>query len=127
MNEQSKKKKYATGDWTALRSLHSLPHLRSLRVVLYDLHMSADDRSCAIIAETAMSLVDFGFSFRWRGSFGGIDEVSAFKSCCSFIEQLRKRIFALSEDEKPQCSVEKDCGGSVVWREWQYQGLTQTT
>ena len=79
---------FATGAWIALRFLRALPHLRSLRVVLYALHMSAGDPSCQIIAETAVWIVDFAFSFRRRGSFHGLDNESAFKRCCSFIEQL---------------------------------------
>ena len=112
---------FATGNWTALRSLRTLPHLRSLRVVLYTLYMSADDPSCQIIAETAMWIVDFAFSFRRCGSFCGLDNKSAFERCCSFIHQLRQTIFALSADEKPQCSLEKDGCGLIVWREQPYQ------
>jgi hypothetical protein len=112
---------FATGAWSALRSLRSLPHLRSLRVVLYTLYMSADDPSCQIIAETAVWIVDFAFSFRRRGSFCGLDNESAFKRCCSFIQQLRQMIFALSTDKKPECSVEKDGCGLIVWREQPYQ------
>jgi hypothetical protein len=92
-------KSYATGNWAALRSLRSLPHLRSLRVVLYEVHMSADDPNCQIIAETAMWFVDFAFSFRRRGYFDDLDNKSAFKRCCSFIKELRQRISALSWNE----------------------------
>ena len=117
---------YASGNWTALRSLRSLPHLRSLRVVMYELHMSADDPSCQIIAEAAVWFVDFSFSFRRRGSFDDLDSPSAFKRCCSFIEQLRRKIFALSGDAKPHCSVEKDGCGLIVWRKQRYQDPTQS-
>lgn len=117
---------YITGNWTALRSLRLLPHLRSLRVVLIDLHMSPGDPSCQIIAETAMSLVDFSFSFRQESEFHGLDVDSAFTRCCSFIEELRRRIFDLSWDEKPECSVEKDGCGLIVWRNQKYPGPIQT-
>jgi hypothetical protein len=117
---------YATGNWTALRSLHALPRLQSLRVVLYDSHMSGDDPYCEIIAETAVWFANFSFSFRRRGYFCGIDDKTAFQRCCSFIEQLRRKIFALSVDEKPECSVEKDGCGLIVWRQQRYQGPTQT-
>ena len=117
---------YITGNWTALRSLRVLPHLRSLRVVLIDLHMSPDDPSCQIIAETAMSLVDFSLSFRRASEFHGLDTDSAFTRCCSFIEQLRRRIFDLSWDEKPECCVEKDGCGMTVWRKQRYPGPRQT-
>ena len=69
---------YITGNWTALRSLRVLPHLRSLRVVLIGLHMSPDDPSCQIIAETAMSFVDFSFFFRRASEFHELDVHSAF-------------------------------------------------
>ena len=117
---------YATGGWTALRSLRSLPHLRSLRVLLYDLHMSADDPSCAIIAATAVRFVDFAFSFRRCGDFHDLDDESAFKRCCSFIEELRRRILALSSGQTPQCSVEKDGCGLIVWRQQRYQEPIRT-
>ena len=117
---------YATGNWSALRSLHALPRLQSLRVVLYDLHMSDDDPSCQIIAETAVWFVDFAFSFRRGRGFSGINSESAFQRCCSFIEQLRRKIFALSVDEKPNCSVENDGCGLIVWREQRYHDPTQT-
>jgi hypothetical protein len=108
---------YTTGNWTALHSLRSLPYVRSLRVVMYELHMSADDPSCQIIAETAMWFVDFAFSFRRCDCFPDLDNKSAFERCCSFIEELRQRIIALSGNQKLQCSVEKDGCGLIVWRE----------
>ena len=117
---------YMTGNWTALHSLRSLPHVRSLRVVLYELHMSAEREGCQIIAETAVSFLDFSFAFRRNGHFCGIDNATAFKQCCSFIEKLREKIFALSGDEKPECSVEKDGCGLIVWRNQRYQGPKKT-
>jgi hypothetical protein len=96
-----------------------------MRVVLYGLHMSAGDSSCQVIAETAICFIDFAFSFRRRVSFSDLDVESAFKRCCSFIEQLRQKIFALSADAKLECSVEKDGCGLMLWREQRHQGLTQ--
>ena len=64
--------------------------------------------------------------------FGGRDTslvlttITAFQRCCSFIEQLRQKIFARSSDEKPECSVEKDGCGLMVWRQQRYQGPIQT-
>ena len=117
---------YEMGDWTALRSLRALPRLRSLRVVLYDFYMSGDDPSCQIIAETAISFVDFAFAFRTNGRFCQRDNESAFERCCSFIDQLRRKILALSGDQKPDCSVEKDGCGLIVWREQPYRDPTKT-
>ena len=117
---------YITGSWTTLRSLRFLPRLRSLRVVLYEFHMSADHPSCEIIAETAMRLVDFSFCFRRRDYFPDIDSATAFKRCCSFVEELRQKIDVLSRDDKPQCCVEKDGCGLMVWREQRYQGPAWT-
>ena len=113
--------RFATGDWRALRFLRALPHLRSLRVVLYDLYMFADDLSCQIIAETTLWLVDFAFSFRCRDFFYGLDDESAFKRCCSFIQQLQQTIFSLSTDEKLECCVEKDGCGLMIWRTKPYR------
>ena len=106
---------YATGNWTVLRSLRSLPRLRSWRVLLYGMHMSADDPSCQIIAETAVSFTDFAFSLRRHASSNALDDESTFRRCYSVIDQLRQKIFALSGDEKPVCSVEKDGCGLIVW------------
>ena len=117
--------RFATGNWTALRSLRTLPHLKSLRVVLYGLHMAADHPSCEIIAQTAMWFVDFSFSFRRCGSFVDTDDKTAFKRCCSFIEQLRENIFALSPEKEPECSVEKDGCGLMVWHGQRHQRPTQ--
>ena len=105
-----------TGSCTALNSLRSLPRLRSLRVVLYDLHMSMDDPNCQIIAESAMWFVDFSFSCRKVSQLFDLGDRSAFQRCCSFIEQLRQMIVVLSGDEKPEFVVEKDGCGLIVWR-----------
>ena len=114
---------YITGNWTALRSLRSLSRLRSLRVVLYDLHMSPDDAGCETIAETAILLLDFALSFRLRGDFHDMNPRSAFKGCCLFVEQLQRTILALSFNGKSKCFVEKDGCGLIVWREQRYQCL----
>jgi hypothetical protein len=100
--------------WTALRSLRSLPRLQSFRVVLYELHMSGDHPSCQTIAETAIQVVDFAFSFRRCGYFADTDLHTAFQRCCSFIEELRRKMLILSGDEKPQCSTGKDGCGLIV-------------
>ena len=119
-------KPYATGNWTSLRSLRSLPRLRSLRMILYDWHMPGDYPTCQIIAEAAVWFVDFAFSFRWYAYVRDIVYITAIQRCCSFIEHLQRKIFTLSPDEKPECSVEKDGCGLIVWRRQRYQGPTQT-
>jgi hypothetical protein len=105
----------ASGIWTSLRSLRTLPRLRSLRVILYDFLLPPDGPSCEIIAETAISLVDFAFCFRRCRFSNGSQSLVLLDRCWSFIGQLRQRIFALASDEKPECSVEKDGCGLVVW------------
>ena len=105
----------APGIWTALRSLRTLPRLRSLRVILYDFDMPPDGPSCEMIAETAISLVDFAFCFRRCPYRNELHSFALLDRCWSFIEQLRQRIFALASDEKPECSVEKDGSGLIVW------------
>jgi hypothetical protein len=117
---------YITGNWSALHSLRSLPRLRSLRVVLYEVQMSGDHPSCQTIAETAIRVVDFAFSFRRCGYFADIDLNTAFERCCSFIEELRRKILILSGDEKPQCSTEKDGCGLIVWREQRHEVSSPT-
>ena len=116
---------YATGNWPALRSLRSLPNLQSLRIVLYEMHIPAGDTGCEIIAETAMWVVDFAFSFRWEGYSRVLGSDFSFERCCSFIEQLRRKIFALSGDDRPQCFTEKDGCGLIVWREERQQSLAK--
>ena len=106
---------FASGNWTTLRSLRTLPRLRSLRVILYDFHMSPDGPSCEMIVETAISLVDFAFCFRRRGNLYELHSDAPLGKRSLFIEQLRQRTFALSSDEKPECSVEKNGCGLIVW------------
>ena len=90
---------FATGNWSALRSLRSLACRRSLCVVLYELHMSADDPSCRSLPR---------------------------QRCGSFIEHPRQKIFAISWNQKPECSVENDGCGLITWREQRYRASTQT-
>jgi hypothetical protein len=106
---------YATGNWTALRTLCALPLLRSLRVITYDIHMCPDDTDCQILAETTLLLVDFSFSFRRLAGFD-CDPKSIFNMYRLFIEQLRDRILAISLDHKRYCIIEKDGCGLVIWR-----------
>ena len=76
------------------------------------LHMSAGDSGGQIIAEKAVWFANFSFSLRRYRYFYDLDIWSVFKTCCSVIEKFWEKIFALSGDEKPQCSIEKD---GLVW------------
>ena len=105
----------AAGIRTTLRSLRTLPRLQSLRVILYDFDMPPDGPSCEMIAETAISLVDFAFCFRRCRYRNELHSFALRDRCCSFIEQRRQRIFTLALDKKPECSVEKDACGLIVW------------
>ncbi|CAF4470419.1 unnamed protein product [Rotaria socialis] len=99
---------FATCDWTALRKLSSLPELNSLRVLLYNMHISPDDTSCQIIADVAPMISDFSFCFRRRHYQAVYDLDSAQMKQSSFIEQLKNRILALSLNKQPYIVVEED-------------------
>ncbi|CAF4968444.1 unnamed protein product [Rotaria sp. Silwood1] len=106
---------FATTDWTALRILSSLPLLKSLRILLYDIHNSPDDASCQIIAGIASTLSDFSFCFRCLYRQGPYDIDLASKKHCLFVEQLRKRILLLSLNKRPYIFVEKEASGLIIW------------
>jgi len=55
---------FTNGDWTALRTLSTLPLLNSLRLLLYNMLNPPGNTSCEVIAETALTVADFGFYFR---------------------------------------------------------------
>jgi hypothetical protein len=107
---------FASGDWTALRALSTLPLLNSLRVILYGMHIPPDDTNCQIIAETVPMLSDFSFCFRRiYHQNPPYDYASAYKKHSLFIEQLRNRILILSLNEQPYVFVEEDGCGLIIW------------
>ena len=103
-----------TVDWTILCALSTLPLLKSLRILLYNMRIPPDDTSCQIIAETAPLLSDFSFCFRYDCE-DSYDVVSSHKKHWLFIKQLRKRILILSLNEEPYVCIENDGCGIIVW------------
>ncbi|CAM4978380.1 unnamed protein product [Rotaria socialis] len=65
-------------DWNAFRKLSTLPMLKSLRVLLRNMHTPPDDASCQIIAETALMVSDFCFCFRRHGDRNEYDIAHVF-------------------------------------------------
>jgi hypothetical protein len=107
--------RFATNDWTVLRTLSTLPLLISLRVLLYDMRIPPDDISCQIIAETASMISDFCFCFRRLAFEINYDIDAVYTKYSLFIEQLRNRILALPLNEQPYVVVEEDGHGLIIW------------
>ena len=105
---------FTTVDWTALCVLSTLPLLKSLHILLYDMRIPPDDTSCQIIAETARMLTDFCFCFRVEYCHG-YDMWTACIKQWSFIKQLQKRILDLSLNEEPYIFNENDGCGLIIW------------
>jgi hypothetical protein len=108
---------YAQPNWsTAMHSLSSLPQLSSIRVFMYDLPKTIDDRSCEIIAERASLFSDFGFCFRRNFSTShDYDIDSAFNDHIRFVKQLCHHILMMSLDKQPYYSLESDGCGLTMW------------
>ncbi len=107
--------RFGNDDWTVLRTLSTLPRLKSLRILLYNMRVPPNDRSCQIIAETAPIVTDFGFCFR---RFGGPMDYDVTAACIEhslFIEQLRNRILALSLNKQPYIICDQDGHGIIIW------------
>lgn len=107
--------RFSTDDWTILRALSTLPLLKSLRILLYDMRIPPDDTSSQIIAEVALLLSDFSICFRRDKYLDSYDKVSAYRRHWLFIKQLRKRILVASLERELYISVEKDGCGLVAW------------
>jgi hypothetical protein len=106
---------YEKGNWTALRALYDLPLLRSLRIIMHDTPRCSDDANCQILAQTAISMVDFAFCFRiWTGSFEA-GQKSTFYMYRLFIERLRQRIMTISLVHKTDFLIEQDGCGLIMW------------
>lgn len=107
--------RFTSDDWTSFHILSTLPLLKSLRVLLYDMHVPPDDIRCQIIAETASMVSDFCFCFRYRHVARDYYIDGIYTKHSLFIEKLRNRILALSLNQQPKILVEKDGYGLIVW------------
>ena len=105
---------FTTVDWTTLCALSTLPLLKSLRILLYDMRIPPDDASCQIIAETAPILTVLCFCFRIEYCHG-YDMWTACIKQWSFIKQLQKRILDLSLNQEPYVFNENDGCGLIIW------------
>ena len=99
-----------------LHTLSTWPQLSSLRVFMYDMRTTVDDKSCQMIAEAAPLFTDFGFCFRRKhSSWYGIDIDSVFNGHTKFIKQLCHCILRLSLVKQPYYSIEEDGCGLTMW------------
>jgi hypothetical protein len=108
---------YMLPNWSEVSHLRStLPQLSSLRISMYDLPKTVDDRSCQIIAKITSLFRDFGFYFRRRFNMPDDDDfLSAFNNHRKFIKQLCRCILLLSLDKQPYYSIEKEGYGLTTW------------
>jgi len=108
---------YRPPDWPIiLRSLSTLPQLDSLRIFMYDLPKTIDDRNCEIIAKIAQLLRDFGFCFRHKYKTSNVDDAdSVFDDHKKFINQLCYCNLLSFLDKKPYYSIEDDGCGLTMW------------
>lgn len=80
------------------------------------MRISLDDITCRIIAETTALLVsDFSLCFQYYRNENDYDINVAYKKHSLFIKQLVNDIIALSLNEKPYISLEKDGCGVAIW------------
>lgn len=105
----------ATGQWTDLRVLNSLPRLHSVRVLMYNILVCPDDVGCQILAETSLLVPDFGISFReLQGNPWHMRKILC-DLYRSFIQQLHQKIIFLSRDQHSCCAIEENGCGLIVW------------
>lgn len=74
-----------------------------------------NDRSCEIIAETALIAIDFGFCFRCLYGQVDYDMDSVYTKHSLFVERLRNCIVALSLNKKLDIVVDEDGCGIFKW------------
>ncbi|CAF3056610.1 unnamed protein product [Rotaria sp. Silwood2] len=103
-------------NWSViLHFLSILPELSSLRVTMYDLLKTIDDKNCQIIAKTTSLLRDFGFYFRRKFSSLDDDMKTTFEDHTKFIKQLCDEILLLCLDKQLYYSIEDDGCGLTMW------------
>jgi hypothetical protein len=107
---------YIPPNWSVvLHSLSTLLQLSSLRVFMYDLPATTDDKNCETIAKIALLFSEFGFYFRYKfGSSRDYDTNSVFNDHRIFIKQLCDCIL-LSFDKQSYYSIEDEGYGLTMW------------
>ena len=108
---------YIPPNWpVVLDSLSTLLHLSSLRVFMYDLPATVDDKNCETIAKIALLFSEFRFYFRYKfGSSRDYDTDSVFNDHRIFIKQLCDCILLLSFDKPSSYSIEDGGCGLTMW------------
>jgi hypothetical protein len=107
---------YMLPNWSVLSHLRStLPQLSSLRISLYDLPKTIDDKNCEIIAKTTSLFRNFGVYFRRRFKSTDGDLLYVFDDHRKFIKQLCCCILLLPHDKQPYYSIEKEGFGLTTW------------
>ncbi len=109
---------FTNGDWTALRTLSTLSLLNSLCLLLYNMLNPPGNKSCEVIAETALTVADFGFCFRchhYRYVEVNYDIDLVYTKHSLFIERLRNCIVGLSLNEDLCIVIDEDGCGIVIW------------
>ncbi|CAF0823723.1 unnamed protein product [Rotaria sordida] len=107
---------YMLSNWSiVLHTLSTWSQLHSLRVFMYDLPETVDDKNCEIIAKIALLISDFGFCFRNKFSSADGDEFeTVFKNHKKFIKQLCNCILLSFDKQQPYYSIEKDGCGLIM-------------
>jgi hypothetical protein len=104
-------------NWSVILHLHStLPQLSSLRISMYDLPKTVDDKNCQILANITLLFRDFGFYFRRRFNLSNSNDfLPVFEDHKKFIKQLCRCIILMSLDKQPYYSIEKKGYGLRTW------------
>jgi hypothetical protein len=108
---------YMLPNWPVVfDSLSKLSELTSLRIFMYDLPKTIDDRNCQTIAKTATLFSDFGFYFRYKFDMSdGSEFETIFNDHAKFITQLCHCILSLCLDKQPYYSVDNEHCGLTMW------------
>ncbi|CAF1305645.1 unnamed protein product [Rotaria sordida] len=108
---------YMLPNWPVMfDSLSKLSELTSLRIFMYDLPKTIDDRNCQTIAKAATLFSDFGFYFRYKFDISdGSEFETIFNDHAKFITQLCHCILSLCLDKQPYYSVDNEHCGLTMW------------
>jgi hypothetical protein len=108
---------YMLPNWPVVfDSLSKLSELTSLRIFMYDLPKTIDDRNCQTIAKVARLFSDFGFYFRYKFDVSdGSEFETIFNDHAKFMTQLCHCILSLCLDKQPYYSVDNENCGLTMW------------